>query len=160
MKNYCLLAWIIFSTACTSSPQENKGAGHAAPATVSNVTPVVPSTYNINGCYLMIIERDTAHMELSQKYNVISGPLTYKPFQKDRSAGYLILQTKKDRLEGWYTFSSEGRLSVRQFVFKYENGNLEEGYGDVFMKGDSVLFRYPAALRYEDKNPFKKVACP
>ena len=160
MKKYYLLAWIIFSTACTSSPQENKGAGDTAPATVSNVTPVVASPSNINGCYLMIIERDTAHMELSQKDSVITGPLTYKPFQKDRNAGRLMLQIKNDRLDGWYTFSSEGKVTVRQSVFKYENGNLEEGYGDVIMKQDTVLFKYPAALRFEDKNPFKKVACP
>ena len=159
MKKYYTLGWILFLAACTG-PTNDETVNRDTVATRRDSLPSSPAANNIAGCYRMVIEKDTAHMELTQQDSIITGPLVYKRFEKDSNAGKLVLQIKKDRMEGWYTFSSEGKLTVRQFVFKYENGNLEEGYGDVIMKGDSVFFKYPSALRFEDRNPFIRSACP
>ncbi len=91
--------------------------------------------------------------------NSLSGKLIYKRFEKDNSTGLVRLQLVKDKWEGWYNFSSEGKGSVRQIIFKYEQGAFAEAYGDVMLKRDSVFYKYPSTLNFERDHPFRKTAC-
>lgn len=115
--------------------------------------------YNMNGCYKMIIENDTATLKVSQQKDSIIGSLVYKRKEKDSNKGEVLLLKSNDRVEGWYTYQSEGTTSVRQIVFKITANSFAEAYGDIEMKNDTAVFKYPHALNYEEKHPFNKVNC-
>ncbi|MEO7263952.1 MAG: hypothetical protein ABIW38_03520 [Ferruginibacter sp.] len=116
---------------------------------------------DITGCYMMIIEKDTANMNISVTEDVVTGQLTYNRFEKDRNEGDFTGNIYPNgEIKVWYKFKSEGTVSVRQSVFKIKGNALVEGYGDVDMKHDTVVFKYPTALSYEENHPFIKVDCP
>ena len=111
------------------------------------------------GCYMMVIEKDTAYMHLDDSAGYFTGHLSYKRFEKDSNRGTVIVKPDKDKLKGWYSFLSEGQLSMREIIFKINGSALAEAYGEVEMKGDTVTFKYPATLNFEDGHTFKKTEC-
>ncbi len=115
---------------------------------------------SVEGCYRMIISNDTATMNLTQKGDSITGSLIYKRKEKDSNTGFIHLVKRDGRAEGWYTYQSEGKTSVRQIVLKIIAGTFAEGYGDIKMNGDSAVFKYPHALSFEEKHTFNKINCP
>ncbi len=112
------------------------------------------------GCYRMVISNDTALMHIEQKGDSITGSLVYKRKEKDSNTGNVSLAVKGNRAEGWYTFMSEGKTSVRQIILKINGDTFAEGYGDIMMKNDSAVFKYPHALNFEEKHTFNKIRCP
>jgi hypothetical protein len=119
------------------------------------------SSLDISGCYRMIISKDTALMNLSVKGDAVSGQLTYKRFEKDSNEGDFTGNIYPNgEMNVWYKFNSEGKMSVRQSVFKIKRNALVEGYGDVKAQHDTVVFKFPTALTYEENHPFVKIACP
>lgn len=117
------------------------------------------SQVNIPGCYQMIISKDTALIKINIEGNLVTGDLEYKRFEKDANKGTFSGIFKDGIINGWYTFQSEGIISVRQVIFKVEGETILEGYGDVEQNLDTVYFKYPQALKYEDGHPFIKVKC-
>ncbi len=115
----------------------------------------------ISGCYRMIIEKDTAYMKISVSGDAVSGQLAYNRFEKDSNEGDFVGNIYPNgEMNVWYKFKSEGVISVRQSVFKIKKNALAEGYGDVTMQHDTVVFKFPTALTFEDNHPFLKTACP
>lgn len=125
------------------------------PETILKVS--VPDS--LNGCYEMIISGDTAFMKLVQNNALITGTLVYKRKEKDSNKGDVVLTKINNRAEGYYTFQSEGKTSVRQMVFKIEKNSFVEGYGDIEMKKDTAIFKYLHALNFEEKHVFNHVIC-
>ena len=121
----------------------------------------VPSaeTKPMDGCYEMIISGDTAFMNLTQKGEKLSGTLVYKRKDKDSNTGTVELTKAGERAEGFYTFQSEGQTSVRQIIFKINPNSFAEGYGNIEMKNDTAILKYPHALNFEEKHAFNKVNC-
>lgn len=115
--------------------------------------------FTMDGCYMMIIENDTAIMNVTQQQDSITGSLVYKRDGKDNNTGSVSLVKTSNRVEGWYRYQSEGKISVRQIVFKTTSNSFSEGYGDIKMNNDTAFFKYPHALNFEDKHPFNKVNC-
>lgn len=116
---------------------------------------------DISGCYQLVIEKDTAIMKIKSEGDAVSGHLTYKRFEKDSNEGDFTGNIYPNgEINVWYNFKSEGTLSVRQSVFKIKENALAEGYGDVGTQHDTVVFKYPTALQYEENHLFVKVACP
>ena len=114
---------------------------------------------DISGCYEMIISKDSAFMNINSDQNMVSGNLEYKRFEKDSNKGNFTGTINENYIDIWYNFQSEGIISVRQIRFKIDGEKLLEGYGDVEQKGDTVYFKYPQTLKYEDDHPFTKVNC-
>ena len=145
---------------CMFAACENKTAQKKGDAITSKDTVVTTNTKpTFTGCYMMVIEKDTAWMHLDDSATYLTGHLNYNRFQKDKNRGSVTLKVVNDKLKGWYTFNSEGKLSMREIVFKIDGMSLAEAYGDVEMKRDSVFFKYPVTLNFEIKHPFKKIAC-
>jgi hypothetical protein len=145
-----ITALLFFS--CTESVNEKKETN---PEKISTI----PLPASLNGCYEMIISNDTASMKIEQNGNVLNGILDYKRKDKDSNKGTVALTISGERAEGYYTFQSEGKTSVRQIVFKVNNSFFAEGYGDIEMKNDTAVFKYPHALNFEDKDAFNKIKC-
>jgi len=120
------------------------------------------SLYNstiTTGCYFMNIEKDSAMANFLVNNKNVSGKLEYKRFQKDSNTGHFAGTMDSSKINGWYTFQSEGMISVRQVIFKIHGNTFSEGYGDIELKGDTAYFAYPHTLNYEVNHPFQKVIC-
>lgn len=153
MKIYTLFFITVFLfLSCKETINEKKESN---PETVIKVT--VPAS--LNGCYEMIISSDTAFMKLVQNNDLLTGTLVYKRKEKDSNKGNVVLTKLNNRAEGYYTFQSEGKTSVRQMVFKIEKNSFAEGYGDIEMKKDTAIFKYSHALNFEEKHVFNHVIC-
>ena len=124
---------------------------------ITSATTAAPAS--LNGCYEMVISGDTAFMKLEQNNDLLKGTLVYKRKDKDSNKGNVLLTKINNRAEGYYTFQSEGKTSVREIVFKIEKNSFAEGYGDIEMKKDTAVFKYSHALNFEEKHTFYKVIC-
>jgi hypothetical protein len=156
MKRTFTLLLIIAAVGCRETPSpdhiDKKRADTAQPRLTENII-------DAGGCYRMVIGKDTADMQLENRDDSLTGTLTYKRFEKENNTGFVRLMLNAGKAEGFYRFRAEGKQSVRQIIFKYENDTFEEAYGDVIMKKDSAFYKYPSALRFEDAHPFKKISC-
>ena len=143
---------LLFFLSCSESSNEKV---ETKPVTAA--TTAAPAS--LNGCYEMIISGDTAFMNIEQSSDMLNGTLNYKRKDKDSNNGKIVLTKTGNRAEGYYTFQSEGLKSVRQIVFKINNNSFAEGYGNIEMKNDTAVFKYPHALNFEEKHTFNKVTC-
>ncbi len=155
MKNIFIVFILFLAWGCSG---DDATVPSAEPAAVHN-DPSVSDTTNLSGCYRMTIEKDTAFLELNQEGDSLYGPLVYKRFEKDSNTGNVRMKLVKGIANGWYVFNAEGKTSVRQIIFQASGSSLAEGYGDIEMIKDSACFKYPHALRFEEKHLFVKLAC-
>ena len=142
---------LFFLSACSETPQEKKDPAQEKVA--------IAETRSLDGCYEMVISGDSAFMNLTQNGENLSGSLIYKRKDKDSNKGNVVLKKTDGRAEGYYTFQSEGQTSVRQIIFKINNNSFAEAYGDIEMKSDTAVFKYPHALNFEEKHSFNKIDC-
>lgn len=161
MKKLILFIFVIcIMYACNSSNNNTIEKKEPVAEMIKDSIVTPPAKISYAGCYMMVISKDTAFMHLDDSSGYLSGHLSYKKFEKDNNKGVVtLLPAEKNQLHGWYNFSSEGTQSVREIIFKITDSTLSEGYGDVKMKNDSVYFKYPTVLKFEEKHPFKKRDC-
>lgn len=152
---YFFFSAAAFCFSCTQSVRE-KTVVDADVKTNSNSD---ATTVSLTGCYQMVIDADTAFMKLNQANDSLYGTLLYKRKVGSLDDGEINLKTTEGRAEGFYTFKKEGKLVVRQMVFKIKENALAEGYGDVKMQNDTAVLKYPHAINFEEKHSFNKVKC-
>jgi hypothetical protein len=122
---------------------------------VTNVEP-----FNINGCYEMTIKRDTAKLNLTVKDTTVTGTLAYKWFEKDNNTGTIKGVLRNNIIVADYTFHSEGTTSVREVIFKIQNGTILQASGDITQQDNKIIFTDKNNLQYNEIYPFIKVRCP
>ena len=149
---YCLLIIVTgyFGQGCSANKENN---------TAAETDNKIDSGEKLTGCYRLSIEKDTALLNLDVVDFTVNGTLYYRPFEKDKSSGTIKGILENNVLKVWYTFQSEGLTSVRQLYFKVINGKLSEAYGDVIMRNDSICYKYPANLNYEELHVYSKLDC-
>ncbi len=121
---------------------------------VTNAKPMV-----LTGCYQMILKRDTANLNLIAKDSSVSGSLHYDFYEKDKNTGTLKGVLRNDTIYADYTFQSEGRTSVREVVFRIQDGTLLQGFGNLTEQNSRIVFQNPDQLQFQTDNPFLKVPC-
>jgi len=152
MKFYTII-FCIAVAGCNVNEEKSSGTGNA-------VSPVYNKENLSQGCYRMIVGRDSAIMNLNLDGDSVTGTLQYNRFEKDDNAGNFAGKVDSNKVIGWYKFQSEGVITVRQVIFKITGDKLAEGYGDVNAVGDTAYFSYPHTLNYEETHPFEKITCP
>jgi hypothetical protein len=167
----CILAFYLLAAMLIScGPRSESSSSTTVTDHDTSVTATAPSNANdapakpaagqlAAGCYQMIIDKDTAWMNITPDGHSASGKLVYKRFEKDNNSGNFKGTITGDNLRGWYSFNSEGMLSVREVVFKIKNNALAEGYGDIAMRNDTAYFKYPQALQFEENHLYTEVNC-
>lgn len=157
MKRIFLIP-VLLIMACNSSTDEN-----AITQSISDSSGEIKAgkndNSNLSGCYISILKRDTANLKLTVLGNEVSGDLIYDRFEKDGNVGTINGKIQDDLVIADYTFQSEGMSSVKQIVFKIQNGQLIEGFGDIVMEGDSAVFKNISDLKYQSEQPFTKADC-
>jgi hypothetical protein len=127
-------------------------------STVKINTPTVVDT-TLSGCYSLIVNRDTASLQLQRKGNLFTGSLSYNLYEKDHNDGTFQGEVSNGILTGWYLFRSEGIMSVRQEVFKIGNNRLWPAQGQVVIRNDTAMYTNPEKLTFDTSRAFVKVQC-
>lgn len=151
-----VLVLLIFLIACSDEAQPLESTVHAnAKDTITTAArPII-----LSGCYQMTLKRDSATLELSVKDTSVSGKLNYIFFQKEQNAGSLQGVLRNDLIYADCTFASEGRISVREVIFKIDGDMLIPAYGELTQSGNKIIFANKNALQFNELHPFIKVPC-
>ncbi|MEO5990161.1 MAG: hypothetical protein ABIP68_00875 [Ferruginibacter sp.] len=160
-KLLVIVGSIYLLVGCQTSSMKKKDveAADAVALKDSLATASAQKGEDFSGCYQLIIAQDTADMNLQESNDLITGTLKYNRFEKDDNDGTVALRWKSPYLIGWYTFQSEGKLSVREIKLLVNGTTLSEAYGDVASFVDTFKYKYPDNLNYETNHPFQKIAC-
>ena len=125
------------------------------------VAPQVPVTETLgHKCYLSLANKDTVSLQLNINVNnEVNGKLTYTPYQKDKNEGTIVGNIKGDTLIADYTFTSEGKSSIREVVFLKKDARYIEGYGTVLESNGKTVFIDKTKLKFDSKTVFNEVDC-
>jgi len=152
--------------ACNTRTGTNSASGDTA-ASAQTIHTNIPDTIvtgarpvALQGCYQMILKRDTANLRLNVKDSTVTGTLEYAFHEKDRNTGTVHGVLRGDVIYADYTFQSEGTTSVREVVFRVQGDALLQAFGDLTEQDGKVVFKDSARLQFQTVTPFLKVACP
>lgn len=119
-----------------------------------------PAVNQDRECYAWVSGRDSVSFNLEHgTTGVRNGWLVYSWAEKDRNEGSWKGTIDEDILAGWYTFQSEGRLSVRQVAWKVVGNALWPASGPVKQQQDTTYFADPVHLQYDSIQAWRKVSC-
>ena len=155
MKRY-FLAFAMLATALFTACQSNKSV-QSETDTPTLDTNIVSATEQ--HCYQYIKNRDTAKLSFMTSGKITTGELSYNFAEKDKNKGVIKGEMRGDTLVADYTFSSEGRESIRQVAFLKKGDQLLEGFGDVVEKDGKMVFRHLDSLRFGQPIIFDKTDC-
>ncbi len=159
MYKLLILPAIIFFSACNSNSENNTVKSNRT-STEENVRSVTADKEAdiISGCYMGILQRDTFAATLQQQGNNITGKLVFDNYEKDGSSGKVTGKLQGNILKLVYSFASEGMNSVMEVYFKYQDGQLTRGIGEMNNNADTVSYTNAAALQYNG-SVLKKISC-
>jgi hypothetical protein len=149
---------IVVAVGCSSNADKKPGEDTIQLNTDSIAVKPNDTTNNIEGCYLQILNRDTFTASLQQQGNLVTGRMSFNNYEKDASTGTVSGKLQDDVLKLDYAFASEGMTSVMQLYFKYKDGILVRGTGEMNTKEDTAYFVNPALIKY-DGSALQKVDC-
>jgi len=152
----CSLVLLVM-LACNNSREQPSDSQETNDSVDKTVTTLVDTS--VAGCFSQINNRDTAWMQLDAKGITMTGPLSYRIFEKDRNEGTVQAEVTNGVLIGWYLFRSEGLMSVRQVAWKINKDQLWPATGEMKQRNDSMVFANEAALTYDSARPFIRVTC-
>jgi hypothetical protein len=148
-KLIVLVIPVILATACSNA--ENKTANSDSTTSAENES-------SATNCYLYASQKDTAFLELIREGENVNGTLIFNYYEKDKNTGTIKGKIKNNFLIADYTFMSEGMESVRQVVFKIENGFVTEGYGEILLN-DAANFENVNSLEFPGTMKLKETGC-
>ena len=159
----CFIAFLMASCnndndANTTTEDSMTGETIHATATDTIITNAQPM--QLAGCYQMVFKKDSADMHLNVKDTIVSGTLNFNLYQKDKNKGTIHGVWRNDKIYADYSFQSEGMTSVREVIFKIDDGNLVQAFGDLTEKDGKLVFTDKDQLQYQTANPFIKTDCP
>jgi hypothetical protein len=154
-----LIIFTLFIYACNNSNDSASITDGEVHANANDTINRYATLTNINGCYEMVMNRDTVLLQLAMTGDSINGNLVYNLFQKDRNEGELKGEIKDSLIFADYTFQSEGTTSVREVIFKITGNYLIPAYGDLESDNGKIIFSDHSQLQYLNDHPFIKVEC-
>ncbi|MDR6194844.1 lipocalin family protein [Siphonobacter sp. SORGH_AS_0500] len=114
---------------------------------------------NEEECYAYMTAKDTVYLHISRKNRNITGDLTYKLYEKDSNHGSLDGRVKGDTLLAEYSFSAEGRSSVREVIFLKKGDTYVEGFGPVNDKEGKTVFQDHKNITFINGITLSKTNC-
>ncbi|HVG41631.1 MAG TPA: hypothetical protein VM888_08470 [Chitinophagaceae bacterium] len=164
MKNCSLLLILFAFASCSNNNTTSKIINDDSTGSTvhgnSKDTIVTAQPLVLSGCYQMVFKKDSADLLLDVKDTTVTGTLNFYLFEKDKNTGSIKGVLRDNMIYADYTFQSEGKTSVREVVFKIEDQNLVQAFGDITEKGSKLVFTDKENLQYQTANPFIKTDCP
>lgn len=160
MRKLFIALTITMAVGCISGPDKKIIEDAVKPPADSSgeVKPADDAFADIAGCYMQVLKRDTFAANLQQQGNTVTGRLSFDNYEKDGSTGTVSGKLQGDVLKLEYVFVSEGMNSVMELYFKYNEGILVRGIGEMNTKGDTAYFINPALIKYNG-SALKKIPC-
>ena len=113
-----------------------------------------------SNCFISILDKDTAKLELNVTGDRFEGFLYYLPFESDSSLGSYEGTVHGDTLKGMFRFISEGLVSYEEVYFLMDGNKLKEGVGELEFRNDTtVVFNHQKAVSYGESYVFEKLEC-
>lgn len=142
-KSLSVLVFILSILACKE--QEEKPETEEENSTIVNnevdsIAPPRETSIPTRQCYLYDENGDTITLEMEQTDTRISGSLAYLWAEKDQNTGSISGEIKGDTIFADYTFTSEGKESVREVVFLKKDDQLLEGYAPITERNGKTVF--------------------
>jgi hypothetical protein len=156
LKNILMVGLLAFAVGCNEAGRQDDNAKEN---TSAGDTDISTTPIPLDGCYSMIFKDDTASMRLNMVDSLVTGDLSYRLYAKDSNEGSIKGTVRDSLIIAYYTFRSEGTMSVRQVVFKVVGTSLVEGYGDLNTNHDTVRFKNIHQLSFQNDRPFIKTPC-
>lgn len=154
-----LICCITFAIGCKSHTNKTSAGDSATSSTNTKTEDIKPDDETIvEGCFMQVLQRDTFAANLHQNGKDITGKLSFDNYEKDGSTGTVNGKLEDDVLKLFYSFASEGMNSVMEVYFKYSDGKLVRGTGDMENKGDTAYFTDAAAIQYQGE-ALQKLPC-
>lgn len=154
MKKSVLFLFILFGIlSCKKNEQET------TPVSSEAVTEGVKNKVLYNECYVYYSGGNKILLQFSKTEKGITGNLNYALTEKDANSGTFSGSMRGDTLVADFTYSSEGKTSVREIVFLRKDDEFLEGFGDVVIKGNSTRFADKHKLQFNATMPLQKTDC-
>lgn len=156
----CFYVFIILSCAffaCSDNSKSSEQATDSTTVRTNDPGPRLP--LRPAGCYQMTLQRDSATLTVELQDTVVGGTLNYIYYEKDSNLGTISGIWRDSMLYTFYTFRSEGVVSVREMVWKVRTNELLPAIGDVVQRNDTVYYADRSKLQFDDVHPFVKVPC-
>lgn len=151
MRNIFLsMSILVFFISCTSNntKSEQKNTNEAAHI-------MIPKS----GCYAFYSATDTILLKVEVFPNVVTGILKYQISEKDKNEGTIEGKLDGNKLFADYTFSSEGKLSVREVAFLLNEDDVTEGFGEVKDDNGKMVFINKADIDFSKGIKLTKIDC-
>ena len=157
MKFFFPIAWIIiFLAGCNNQTSSNTISTDSMNSQALQDDTI---QHRPGGCYQMIFNSDSASLTIELKDTAVNGKLNYFLFEKDANLGTINGIWKDSMIHSFYTFRSEGNISVRETIWKIWRNELWPAFGDITERRDTVFFADPTHLQFDSVHPFVKIPC-
>ena len=124
---------------------------------------IVPEEVKImlpeGGCYAYMKNGDSIWLKVEVFPNVAAGVLIYHLSGKDKNVGTFDGRLLGDTLVADYTFRSEGKVTVRQIVFKLSATQAREAYGKMRDYEGKMIYDDPSAIDFSKGLALDSVSC-
>lgn len=151
MKKLLLSGIIVFLLAsCNSSETKTAAKDTSVVAKV-----MIPES----GCYASYSNKDTILLKIEVFPNVVTGVLKYQIEGKDSNEGTIDGKLNGDTLFANYTFSSEGKSSIREVAFLIREGEVTEGFGELKEESGAMMFKDRSVVNFSKGIKFTKIDC-
>ncbi len=155
-KIFYLFAGIIISVSCNNTQTTSTQQQVQDTAT----KPKPPVNFTGQYCYSYIQNKDSVTLRIVVSDSSVTGKLMYNFFEKDDNDGVIQGSLRNDTLIANYTFTSEGKESVRQVAFLLSDSSAKEGYGNMVQQDTVMRFSNPDSLSFNNSLVLKKQSCP
>lgn len=142
---------LIITIACNNGKQSTK----TGTTNTDEMKVMIPA----QTCYTGYLMKDTILLKVERFPNVVTGVLEYRFYEKDRSKGELDGKIYGDTLVANYTFSSEGKKSIRQVAFLLKNDLAIEGLGEMEDRNGKMIFKNLNEIKFDGILTLHKTNC-
>ena len=151
MKNFILilLPLAIFYS-CTN--RSNNQHTEQEPDTIENADKDTGNKSLLQPCYLAVVGKDSAFLQIEANNNEVTGKLFYKPLEKDSRNGTFKGTLISDTLKLIYTFQAEGTESVQELYLKLDHNKLIEAVGEYEEKDGKMVYKKPQPFDFSEKS--------
>jgi hypothetical protein len=102
------------------------------------------------GCYAFHEGGSSIELKLEVTGDAVSGSLLYSLEEKDKNTGTIKGTVKGNTVDAYYTFSSEGKTSVREVIFQWVDNSLIEGIGEHIERNDTSFYEDKKKVTFTD----------
>ena len=121
------------------------------------------SASDYTGCFVFVTLKDSVVLKLKKESNRYLGSRTQIRYLKNGKRQVevkdIFLYPDGNYLKG-IAIENQDSTHYSQLVYLLNGVNLVEGYGDVKLSHDTLVFKHPANLEFNVANPYKKSNCP